>query len=482
MNNLPSMGLDDVLEQCLHLIERGGSIEDCIARFPSYADELYEILALAVDLNGISPPLMTRSQMQRMQYDVLERIDTPTSWWGRLVSRQFVLAAGAVAAMILIVAGLVFTLSRDDSSQDAVVAGVSETSQTEIVEDTVTAVAIAPTVTETLMPTETQIQPTPTIMPTTMAAPTLESPTIESTATEVLPTATVEQTTPNTPTLLPTEEPEDQSVLPVYIDYSGQVSEIDSENGQIEMDGVSVVLDDETLESVEVGEYVVVSGVLDDNGSVSADIVEETTLDAIEDDARTCEIDETGSDENCHPVLLILSDAFQVPYDRLASLHGEGFGIGEISRIYILAQETGTSVVEIIQLRRDGLSWEEMIALLRGLSPSELAQGIIIGNGRGQTIRPDLDGAKLYAGSSGQSNGTVPINPTTTSVPSTPIPPVINTVPPAANTVAPPTAEPPTSSPPEMVTICHNGNTVTVDWDSWVNAHSKHGDTLGACE
>ena len=31
------------------------------------------------------------------------------------------------------------------------------------------------------------------------------------------------------------------------------------------------------------------------------------------------------------------------------------------------------------------------------------------------------------------------------------------------------------------VTICHKGRTITVSWSGWINGHSGHGDTLGAC-
>ena len=44
------------------------------------------------------------------------------------------------------------------------------------------------------------------------------------------------------------------------------------------------------------------------------------------------------------------------------------------------------------------------------------------------------------------------------------------------------TGDPTIPPPPAPVTICHNGNiTITVDWDAWIDAHSVHGDTLGAC-
>ena len=73
-----------------------------------------------------------------------------------------------------------------------------------------------------------------------------------------------------------------------------------------------------------------------------------------------------------------------------------------------------------------------------------------------------------------------PIPPTNTPVPpptNTPVPPPTNTpVPPPTNTPEPP--PPPTDEP--KVTLCHNGNTISVDQSS-VQAHLDHGDSLGAC-
>jgi hypothetical protein len=76
------------------------------------------------------------------------------------------------------------------------------------------------------------------------------------------------------------------------------------------------------------------------------------------------------------------------------------------------------------------------------------------------------------------------VPPTDTPVPptNTPVPPPTNTpIPPPTNTSVPPptaTPEPPTEEP--KVTICHNGNTISVD-ASAVQAHLDHGDTLGPC-
>jgi len=389
-----------------------------------------------------------------------------------LVSRQFVLAAGAAVIVIFIV-GLVLSLNRDEHSAETMIAAVSaspETEtpshQTEEPNEAVTAVTLDPTVDATEVPTETEIPPSSTDLPPT------ETATVEPTASDI---ATVEPSPTDTATSVPTETPDETVALPVYIDYSGQIGEID-ESGQIELGEMTVVLSEEVLETVEISEFVVVSGLIDDGGLLKADVAEVTTADAIEGDIQACEFDDETQDRICHPILLILSDAFQVSYDELDALHEDGFGIGEISRLYLLAEEADMDVGEIIQLRLDGLTWAEIIEQFPALSPDDLALGVIIGNGRGQTIRPNLNGARVYTNTSDDGSQDSQGSQT-----------VINTSIPTVNTLPPPRVDTPVpppvaTSPPDSVTICHNGNTIVVDWDAWVNAHSKHGDILGACQ
>jgi hypothetical protein len=72
-----------------------------------------------------------------------------------------------------------------------------------------------------------------------------------------------------------------------------------------------------------------------------------------------------------------------------------------------------------------------------------------------------------------------PPPPTATPVP--PPPPTNTPVPPPPPTATPVPPPPPTNTPePEKVTLCHNGNTISVDPSS-VQAHLDHGDTLGPC-
>lgn len=488
MNNV-SMGIEEVLEQCLTLLERGVSVEDCLSRFPLYTEELREILSLASELDTITAPLMTRSQMQRMQNDIFARIDKP-SFWGQIVSRPLMLMSTATAVVILIVGGIVFTLNQDDTSTETVVAEVSPSLETPEPVDTVTAIAIVPTEIPTEESTETDIPPSVTDVPPS------ETATDEATTTD---TPTTEPSATDTATVIPTEVPDETLALPVFIDYAGQVNEIDTENSQVEIAGVTVVLSEENLQSIEIGDYVAVSGLLEDDGILEADILEETTAEAIEDNKRECDVDVSEeSEKDCHPILLILSDTFQVPYEELSDLHEDGFGVGEISRLYLLADATETDVDEFIKFRQDGMSWAEMISMFPTLSPDELALGIIIGDGCGQTMQPDVEGIRIHEGclinedtvigddnnTSGQNNSlptavNTSVPPVNTVVP----PPVSTNPPPPINTpVPPPPTDAPTDPPPQMVTICHNGNTITVDYDAWINAHSQHGDTMGACE
>lgn len=101
------------------------------------------------------------------------------------------------------------------------------------------------------------------------------------------------------------------------------------------------------------------------------------------------------------------------------------------------------------------------------------------GNGNSNTSG-DSTGSSSSGGSSG-SGGSGGGSTATTPPPSATTPPPPTNPPP---TNPPPTdPPPPTDTPtPDSVTICHNGNTITVDWNGWINGHINHsGDTLGAC-
>ena len=50
------MSIDEILAQCLADIERGATLDDCLARYPQAAGELQPLLLLALQLRAAPPP------------------------------------------------------------------------------------------------------------------------------------------------------------------------------------------------------------------------------------------------------------------------------------------------------------------------------------------------------------------------------------------------------------------------------------------
>jgi len=110
-----------------------------------------------------------------------------------------------------------------------------------------------------------------------------------------------------------------------------------------------------------------------------------------------------------HPEGLRLAQVYGVPYAEIIGWFCDGFGFGDIDLAYGLAQDSGAAVATIFAMRRQGLSWGEIMQAL-GLLPGPTP---------------------------------TPVNPTTT-------PPA--TAPPAASSTPPPTpTEEPDDGPPPSI-------------------------------
>ncbi len=205
---------------------------------------------------------------------------------------------------------------------------------------------------------------------------------------------------------------------PVLIDLTGTLEAINVEAGTITVSGVTVQVDFASLpDDLVLGMRITVSGELLDDGTIVADIVvvapeddeeEETPSGCGYQDETTEATPEVADDEKCHPVLEILSEAFEVPYEDLEALRDDRYGIGEIARAYLLAEAAGVDVQEIIDLRNSGLGWGQIKKEYPDVHPSDLAPGSVIGNGRGQSIRDDDDSTESSnqpGGRPGNSNG-----------------------------------------------------------------------------
>lgn len=89
-----------------------------------------------------------------------------------------------------------------------------------------------------------------------------------------------------------------------------------------------------------------------------------------------------------HPVALRIADAFHVSYEEVIAWHCRGFGFGEITRAYLIAEETGEAVETYFGLRDSGLGWGQIVRET-GIHPSELAPGQVHRGGYDAEVTPE---------------------------------------------------------------------------------------------
>lgn len=118
VGDMHDMHIDDALNECLEHIDWGGTVEECLERYPSLADELAPLLRLAMSTRGAADALVPSPEAQRAG---LGRITD--AWaareaqrrrgaWG-VLRRSWVLAA--VAALALVFGGWTTAAAAQDS-------------------------------------------------------------------------------------------------------------------------------------------------------------------------------------------------------------------------------------------------------------------------------------------------------------------------------------------------------------------------------
>lgn len=119
-----------------------------------------------------------------------------------------------------------------------------------------------------------------------------------------------------------------------------------------------------------------------------------------------------------HPVALALAAEFDVSYEVVIGMHCDGFGFGEITRAFLLAETTGLTAQDYLDLKASGFGWGQIVREA-GVHPSELAPGrVISGNPRFDQSdqgandaaqpnrgRPDCPGNSCNAPGQGGNNG-----------------------------------------------------------------------------
>ncbi len=225
-------------------------------------------------------------------------------------------------------------------------------------------------------------------------------------------------------------------VPPILLDVTGMITSYDQELGTITLDyNIFVLLVAEAGVPLEPGQLVTVSGELLPDGRILADIIvpfdtavnvdfntadQKVTICHIPpgnpDNAHSITVSASaipahmahgdtlgacdGTDANvvtcgdggCDTVTVTLMDTFGITFEEVALLRAQGYGVGEIARVYLLSAAAGVPPQEIIDKRNSGTGWGHIMRDYPNVHPSELAPGFIIGNGRGNSIRNREDG------------------------------------------------------------------------------------------
>lgn len=117
-----------------------------------------------------------------------------------------------------------------------------------------------------------------------------------------------------------------------------------------------------------------------------------------------------------HPVALTLANEFDVSYDVVIGMHCDGFGFGEITRAFLLAEMTGLTAQDYLDMKDSGLGWGQIVRDA-GVHPSQLAPGRVISDnprfddnaegevGEPNRGRPDCPGNSCNAPGRGGNNG-----------------------------------------------------------------------------
>lgn len=239
-------------------------------------------------------------------------------------------------------------------------------------------------------------------------------------------------------------------VPPILLDITGMITFYDQELGTITLDNnILVLLVNEPDVPLEIGRYVTVSGELLPDGRILADIILPFDTDMVvdvdtadqkvtichvppgnPDNAHSISVSASaipahmghgdtlgacdGTDTNavitcgdggCDTVIVALVDTFGITFEEVELLRTQGYGVGEIARVYLLAAEADVSPQEIIDKRNSGMGWGNIMRDYPNEHPSELAPGFIIGNGRGNSIRNGEDSPPGRGNGRGNGHG-----------------------------------------------------------------------------
>ncbi len=134
-----------------------------------------------------------------------------------------------------------------------------------------------------------------------------------------------------------------------------------SEGDMVRFNGV--MLNDDTI---KVTELEIVEPPADEPGEEPV----EEPVDEPDDTPLAC-----GKED--HPVITALADEFELEYDVVMGYFCDGYGVGEIARALLLAEQTDMAAEDVLAMREDGMGWGNIVKEL-DVNPSSLAPGRVI--------------------------------------------------------------------------------------------------------
>ena len=120
---------------------------------------------------------------------------------------------------------------------------------------------------------------------------------------------------------------------------------------------------------------------------VTLEVTPEVTLEPTFVPTPTATVAQVTCNFPGHPVASRIAEAFAVSYDEVIGWHCQGFGFGEITRAYLLEEQTGVDVEIYMDMRDDGRGWGQIVRE-SGVHPSDLAPGQIHSGRRGRNAQP----------------------------------------------------------------------------------------------
>lgn len=156
----------------------------------------------------------------------------------------------------------------------------------------------------------------------------------------------------------------------VKVQAVGPIEELDPGAGTFVVDGVTFTIDEETwihsggeertLEDLEIGTWVRVTGFEGSDGTLVARCV---CIDEDPEDPEEPEEPGEPPEGFEHPVAARIAEGFGLEYDEVMALHEDGIGFGLIIKAYGIAEqypESGLTGADLLEMKLEGQGWGEI--------------------------------------------------------------------------------------------------------------------------